>query len=301
MKETEKYLHDGPSLQEMGGECLDRPFVFRRVVQPGTSKLGLPQKNQILGQGCRDVLDSIAFSDLEELETNLKSMLRHTKQMETALKKYQKIIQKWKDVLRSGQLDASPENLIMQEQNTLSCFMADMDSLFRVITKRPLSITETVPDYGRRIPLPLENDIVVVIENDCIFVKTPPLFNRNKHWFGKGQVDYFALFSQILEKKMSDKISELPRYIKKNVNGLFVYSAGNWDIPDADNVDTKKVVDAITRPLPGGDAGNTCSFSFASARSERLAPGAYFTVSKGFAVQPDFLENYLNLVQIFGV
>lgn len=280
-----------PSQKDAGEE---KSFTFRQG-SPEPSKVDASQNS---GPG-RVPLEGIVFSDLEALDNNSGSMLRYAKQLQSSIERYRWILQKWQDILKYGQFEASPEALMRKEEEVLSCFFSELDALFRMAIKRPMRIAKKDPDQTPKLSLPEEKDISVIIENDCIFVKTPPLFNRNRHWFGKGQVDYFELFSTIVEQKMMERIAELPCFTKKNVNGLFVYGAGDWEIPDADNVDTKKVVDAITRFLPGGDSGNTCSFSFASIRSNELAPGAYFTVSKGFAVQPDFLENYFNLIQIF--
>lgn len=284
------------SFPKKTGRDEEKPFCFQRmdVLAPSGVK---PTKGL---QVRRDPLEGISFAELEELDNNSESMLRHAKQIQSAIEKYRKILQKWQKMLKSGQFEVSPEDMIKNEEDALSCFFTELDALFRIAIKRPMRIAEKDHDQRPKLFLPGERDISVIIENDCVFVKTPPLFNRNRHWFGKGQVDYFELFSTIVEQKMLEKMAELPCYTKKNVNGLFVYETGNWEIPDADNVDTKKIVDAITRFLPGGDSGNTCSFSFASIRSNELAPGAYFTISKGFAVQPDFLENYFNLIQIFG-
>lgn len=148
--------------------------------------------------------------------------------------------------------------------------------------------------------LPFYNEVSIVVHNGVIYVKTPPLFNRNKHWKGRELVDYYTFISRVVAYKMMEQDDNIPKFFEKNLNLLAVYSRNIPIIPDADNLDTKTVTDAITNSLPGGDAGRYCTFSRASIHSDELPEGAYFSVTEGFTKAPDFWGNFSTLIELFG-
>lgn len=178
-----------------------------------------------------------------------------------------------------------------------------MENLYRITVHRQ-QMRDALASHGLAAHtvrlLPFDNEVSIVVLNDTIFVKTPPLFNRNKHWRCREVVDYYAFLSQVVAYKMREMDGKIPQFFEKNLNLLAVYPRSIPIIPDADNLDTKTVTDAITNSLPGGDSGRYCTFSRASIHSDELPSGAYFTVTKGFAQAPDFWGNLSTLIQIFG-
>lgn len=136
-----------------------------------------------------------------------------------------------------------------------------------------------------------------------LFVRTPLLLNRNHQLIGtkKGVYakDYRRYFCSELEQKLHSVIDSVDIPAQKNVCMLAIYHR-NGMIPDTDNLDTKKIVDALTEPLPGGDRGGLCSFCSASLQTDLLPEGTYFWIKKGFMMWPDPQEMINRLRTIFG-
>ena len=244
---------------------------------------------------------SVAFTKLCELEDTVKSLLKKTRSLERRLEEFLAVIYCWESRQNPGLVKGrvSVEALSREEETIRMKLFSDLDSICRMLSRHPLFILNQKPDGLPASLFPWEHEISVVVDGECLYVKTPPLFNRNKHWCGRGCVDYFELFAPIVEQKMQENILILPQYTEKNIQILFVEPPAQ-SLPDADNMDTKKVIDAITKFLPGGDSGTCCSFSLASIYSKNLSPGAYFTVTRGFAASPEFEENIRQLIRIFG-
>ena len=71
-----------------------------------------------------------------------------------------------------------------------------------------------------------------------------------------------------------------------------------FTIPDANNVDTKSVIDGLVGFWSGGD-GASCSFSESTIITDELPPGTYFTITKGTRSQPDRVAQLSKLKQLF--
>lgn len=244
----------------------------------------------------------IILADLNELERNCRALLRRIKSMDHDVCEFLDVIRNWRTRLEAGSAcgERDRKRFFELESESRSKLFSDLDVVFRIMNKRPFSAIKQLPFRETDQKLPLENEVFVVVEGTKIYVKTPLLFNRNKHWCGKGFVDYYELFAPAVAKKMWEIEPHLPRYMEKHIHVLSVYPGGTTTLPDADNIDAKKVVDAITSLLPGGDSGSCCTFSSAVICGQDLPPGAYFTVSEGFAAPPDHQENLLHLFRHFG-
>lgn len=161
--------------------------------------------------------------------------------------------------------------------------------------KKIFPLEEDIPDCF---------DVRVVIKDGKIYARTPPLFNRNVHYFhtksGTGVMDYFRFYGPILADKMMEiDMADYPLDAYKNVDLLAVYPIAEKNIPDTNNLDDKTVVDAILRPSITGDDATFCSFSSASIRSDVLKPGAYFSVTPHFGVRPNIEETVRIMTEIF--
>lgn len=179
--------------------------------------------------------------------------------------------------------------------------VVSLDAIHRIMAKRPPMVIENDEALKEWDDIaPLYRDIQAVVDGGSLYVKTPPLFNRNRHWGSHAKTDYFATFSPVVERKVRRVLSDLPYFLDHNVTMIAVYPNDNQPIVDTDNLDTKSVVDAIVGNLPGADYGENCTFFSASIRSEALPEGVYFTVSEGFAKVPDFEENIQKLDSLFG-
>lgn len=126
--------------------------------------------------------------------------------------------------------------------------------------------------------------------DDSVYVKLPLLgetitgFNANKK--RNYPVTHYQFFVQSLDASLTTIDNKIPPLCEKNITILYVYHPQRKDIFDTDNHDTKAIVDVICKHTLGGDAALSCSFFYASIRSEELPEGTYFVVSPGFGVVP---------------
>lgn len=242
-----------------------------------------------------------ALSDVDQLLADCNILLdcfgkmaRQTREIHRIALAYQKA----KNTDDGRYLDAGEEGEALRKES--DGLISNLDAILRIVSKRPPILDRSDKNIAEwDASAPLFRDIQVVVDGEAIYVKTPPLFNRNWHWSSRVKTDYYATFSPIVERKIQAIRSELPQFVKKNVTLIAVYPDGEYIIPDTDNLDGKTVVDAILNTLPGADCGDCCTFFSASIRSERLPRGAYFTVSEGFAQVPDFDKNIQKLENLF--
>ena len=151
-----------------------------------------------------------------------------------------------------------------------------------------------IPDYGENIP------VSVKISGDTIIAQTPHLLTRitTFKYLGGNRIPqtYSYFFAYEVSALLESMFDEIPQYEQKNVLVLAVYESSERNIPDTDNLDTKAIVDAITRFLPGEDNGACCSFSGISIRSGSIAPGTYFITTPGFGVSPN-LDSTIKMLE----
>lgn len=90
-----------------------------------------------------------------------------------------------------------------------------------------------------------------------------------------------------VDKKMEEYDNIIKHFQQKNITVLSVYSDDKKDIPDAENLDSKKIIDAITRYFPGTDSGETTSIFQLCIKNNMIQEGAYFIITEGFAKTPE--------------
>lgn len=265
--------------------------------------------NQSEGQNAPDFPDEssendmsgIVLADLDFVETTCRKMLKQISTMAGSIRNLEHVSKLWRE--RNGTSYGrgmySVDALSTAENKAKTQFLSTLESVYRIEIRTPIKIIEAAPFPLPAGGRPFEDDIKVVVADGAIYAKTPLLFNRNKHWHITDVVDYYTFFAEDVDQKIQAIDHELPLFKYKNVNTLSVYPANRKTLPDADNIDTKVIVDALTRYLPGGDSGICCTFSQAVIATEFLAPGTYFTVSRGYAKTPDFEANIRALQRVF--
>lgn len=146
--------------------------------------------------------------------------------------------------------------------------------------------------------------IDLLIIDEMLIVKTPPLLNKYKTYRSSGKSkyiqDYLPFFAYEVSKKMSDYSNKIPQYASKNITVFSVYPTGFGELPDAENLDSKRIIDAITEHFPATDNGKFCSIYQLCISSDKIQQGAYFIVTKGFAKPPNFDDILTVLKTNFG-
>lgn len=239
---------------------------------------------------------------IAEFQENCKQISYSLTRMEKALQDLLRLSERIASAEKNGELEdlcLELDLLIHEEEHVRGRVFSALDAVFRRINKRTFSLLDDPTSSSNEQPIPYENDVFVFVENSAIYVKTPHLANRNKHGIRHSTVDYCEFFAPAVERKMKIVEAQLPIFLEKNIDILVVYPKETAYIPDAENLDSKKVVDAITRPLIGGDSGECCSFSSKVIRTDRLAPGSYFSVTEGFAKVPSLQNSIEKLSRIF--
>lgn len=133
-------------------------------------------------------------------------------------------------------------------------------------------------------------DVSVKIINDMLVVRVPNLASKFSSFSRAHAADYSTMFAaEVRQLMMTLDLSGLD-LTHKHISIIGVYVTKAQKIPDADNLDAKAIVDAITRYLPGGDDWAHCTFSNANIRSETIKPGTYFMVSPHYREPPSLRE-----------
>lgn len=166
-----------------------------------------------------------------------------------------------------------------------------MEELYRTVEDSPLLNAEAVPTSVSR-KKQLDRMVSAAMIEGMLVVKTPHLLNRNvtRHG-GKGrlfEVDYHSFFAPEVERALNEFEGQIPVFSYKNICVLSAYREERTMLPDAENLDSKRIIDAILHRFPGSDGGKYCSIFQACFHDRELAEGAYFIVSEGFARIPDF-------------
>ena len=139
------------------------------------------------------------------------------------------------------------------------------------------------------------------IDNGIVYARTPNLYSRYSSTYKTATSrSLISHCRKELERLTEEKIPPEMRYSEKNIDTLFVYgyTRNPFTIPDANNVDTKSVIDGLVGFWSGGD-GASCSFSESTIITDELPPGTYFTITKGTRSQPDRVAQLSKLKQLF--
>ena len=127
------------------------------------------------------------------------------------------------------------------------------------------------------------------IDNGIVYARTPNLYSRYSSTYRTATSRSLILrCRKELERLTEERIPPEMRYSEKNIDTLFVYgyTRNPFTIPDANNVDTKSVIDGLVGFWSGGD-GASCSFSESTI------------ITKGTRSQPDRVAQLSKLKQLF--
>ena len=173
------------------------------------------------------------------------------------------------------------------KNNAMSLYQTAIATINEGLVPEEISQNSERKDTGE----PQENDVIVHLEPDAIYVKTPMLWTKNGRKvrgingknLGPERVTFFR--DDIVDgiKNSPDFPSyDISIFEKKIVHFLYVYSevpTNKIFITDNDNHETKYVQDAVTMLLPGGDSPFSCSTFSSAALSTKIPGGTYITVT----------------------
>lgn len=147
-------------------------------------------------------------------------------------------------------------------------------------------------DYDREsyfCDLPPETVRAAVVDK-MLIVRTPHLMSRNRfsRIFRNGKAATYDP-SLFLERAIATRIKpflEQCQYEYKNISILSIFGFGDTAIPDADNLESKHIIDAIASQIIGGDDGYCCSFFNTILQIDDIEPGTYFVGTEPKNVVP---------------
>ena len=178
---------------------------------------------------------------------------------------------------------------------SLRLFGADVGSrvsdLFLAIERSPLLLAHR--KMGRNdAEDPLESLVSAKLFGTTLVVKTPNLLNRfcsYRQYNGTTvRRDHYSFFVPEVERKMEKLSDRLPDILSKNIAVFSVYGPEKQQLPDAENLDTKEIIDAIMDHFRGSDSGKYCSLFQICLQDDTLIPGAYFIVTEDRTSVPDY-------------
>ena len=296
----------------MSKEMPEFPLSFRSEIikydGKERKKYHANKEPKILHDTCTPLLDKCEFQELpsqkriSEFQDNCEEIANTLERMSSYISALRELSVRISLMGTNEDIDEKNidvEWIKREEDRYRMQFFSRLGAIFRRVNKRTFSLFCEDFSLSDKQSIPYEGEVKIVVEGNAFYVKTPHLPNRNKHGIQKSMVDYFEIFAPAVEKKMRNIMDALPLFLEKNVDVLGVYPEGTGYIPDAENLDSKKIVDAITRPLLGGDSGECCSYSCKVICSDRLSPGTYFSVTEGFARTPSLASTIQILSSIF--
>ena len=167
------------------------------------------------------------------------------------------------------------------------------------------NVSVALSDIARDSPanglcLPCESEeVYIMITASELIVRIPNLVSKYSAFSRTHAAEYSSVFAAEVREKMAAADVSID-FTEKHITILGVYRDDARKIPDADNLDTKAIVDAITRYLPGGDDWEHCTFSNANIKSDRLKSGTYFIVSPSYQEPPSMTLLISRLEQQLG-
>ena len=167
-----------------------------------------------------------------------------------------------------------------------------LESLYLATESSPIMKESQMDNDPSNTSSPRYFSVDAEILDGMLIVRTPHLFNRNVSFFHSGKhsigKDYHSFFAPEVDRKLGSMATRLPQFLSKNISVLSVYPESKQRLPDAENLDSKKIIDAILWRFPGTDSGKFCSIFQACVQNDTILEGTYFIVSEGFSVVPAF-------------
>ena len=167
-----------------------------------------------------------------------------------------------------------------------------ISDLFLTIERSPLLLAHRRQAGRNGAEDPLENLVSAELFGTTLVVKTPNLLNRfcsYRQYNGTTvKRDHYSFFVPEVERKMEKIADRLPDILSKNIAIFSVYGPEKQQLPDAENLDTKEIIDAIMDHFRGSDGGKYCSLFQLCLQDDTLIPGAYFIVTEDRRSVPDY-------------
>lgn len=184
------------------------------------------------------------------------------------------------------------------EKDDVAAMLVALSRIYTVLAE--ISVDQKYENHSNDSACSIpEEAIDLRVTDDAIIVRTPNLASKFSSYSRAHSSDYSTVFAAGVRRKMMDIKFEKLKFTKKHISVIGVYEEKTRKIPDADNLDTKAITDAITRLLPGGDGWDNCSFSNANVRSGTIKPGTYFVVSTNYLEPPSISETIKKLKDLF--
>lgn len=135
------------------------------------------------------------------------------------------------------------------------------------------------------------------ISDGSIIVRTPPLASR----FSRTSRGTAGMYSRVFAAETRRAMMRLDlstdgfhSFEEIHIAVIGVYPESARSIPDADNIDTKAIIDAITMFFPHGDDAEHCTISLTNMKDSTMSKGTYFVVSPG---QSDSIVQAVNTIR----
>lgn len=138
----------------------------------------------------------------------------------------------------------------------------------------------------------------VTVDDDGVYISLPPLPVKYKKNTAKQMLDYGLYYASEIEKRCGSLTEIIDGYGRKHLSFFFVWSTDRARIPDCDDVDIKKVIDAIMMETATKDGGETLSIDLQNLRDDRLPEGTYIKISK--ENQREKTQKYEDFLARFG-
>ena len=243
-----------------------------------------------------DMPDEKQWEVMESVEATLNSLEKLRKQ---AVELYGSL-SRFEDQMRRGIMETIGRKEyglidVPGWYKSLRSFGADSGSrisdLFLTIERSPLLLVhrQTCRNDDED---PLENLVSAELFGTTLVVKTPNLLNRfcsYRQYNGTTvKRDHYSFFVPEVERKMEKLSDRLPDILSKNIAVFSVYGPEKQQLPDAENLDTKEIIDAIMSCFNGTDGGEFCSLFQICLRDDTLIPGAYFIITEDKTRVPDY-------------
>lgn len=129
-----------------------------------------------------------------------------------------------------------------------------------------------------------EHDFMVKIyaTNDVLIVKTPLVKSRYHKYSSSREgayvSDYGHGIASVVERKLKKWDGDFPDPLYKKIDVIEVFDEESMLLPDADNLDTKKIIDALSARFTTKDSSPFTTISFSVVVKNDLEPGTYFIV-----------------------
>lgn len=220
----------------------------------------------------------------ERLEKNLKECKKEASVLLEKIDNYEKKIEEYKHASYNDFYGISKEEYDREWSKKAADTYVAFLNLYRKLHSPIMHGIVNTCDLSNEEIKKIENNCIEVrIENCKLYVKTPLLFSKYHKYSSKGNAsfsnDYSSVFSYEIAQKLEELRNKIPKISDKVITVFSVYNSKKSLIPDADNLDTKKIIDAISEFFPGGDSARYCSFFLMNEVRNDITEGSFFIVS----------------------